>query len=137
MLEFYYSFSFDDRMRLMLISMIFLHIISDYILQTDSIAKFKQKKNWEEYDTEEKYKNDYKVMLLVHAFSWAIITFLPILVEFKDVYRYIIVVLGNTYMHALIDDQKCNKYKINLVQDQIFHLMQIGIVFTICIIAYY
>ena len=134
MIDWYRSFSYIDRLIIMLISMIFLHNIADYLVQTKFIAKFKQRKNWEEYDTKGYYKYDYIVILLVHSFSWSIITFFPILFEFQNVMDYSIIVIGNTLIHAYIDDLKCNKLKINLIQDQLIHILQIVLIFILFVI---
>ena len=113
-----------------LLLMIMLHIIADYLMQTDFIKRFKQKKVWEELfkdiglDENNKYKYDYIVVLLVHAFSWSFITFLPIIL-ISNVTMFIIATIVNTIIHAIIDDLKANKYKINLLVDQGLHLLQI------------
>lgn len=109
------------------LSLVFCHIIADFHIQNDFMAKFKSRKNWEEYGIQ--YKYDWVPVLLVHSFSWAFFTFLPLLyyVYIKDVTfgLWAIVVLVNTIIHFIIDDQKCNRSNINLIQDQLFHFVQI------------
>lgn len=105
--------------------MIFLHIIADYIVQNNFMATYKQKKNWEEYTKEGKYIHDYKIILLIHAFSWSFITFFPILIYTQSVRFWIGVILLNTIFHAVIDDSKCNDLSIDLVIYQILHIGQI------------
>ena len=130
-------------MILMIIfSMFFLHIIADFCVQNDFMAKFKQKSKWldacfDEFRTYEKaskmhdkYKHDYIPVLFVHAFSWAFITYLPLLhyVFYSKILMpetWCVFVLIQTFVHMYIDDQKCNKLKINLVVDQLLHLLQI------------
>lgn len=136
MLDLYYSFSYFDRMLLVFISMLFCHFVGDYLFQKEFLAKFKQRKSWEEYDTEGHYKYDYIVILLVHAFSWAVITYFPLLIESKDVSAYFMLILINTGLHAYIDDLKANKLKINLITDQLLHLGQIVLTIIICIFIF-
>ena len=128
-------------MILMIIfSMLFLHIIADFCVQNEFMAKFKQKKEWDRYFHDDfttdalvcqkKYKFDYIPVLFVHAFSWAFITYLPLLhyVFYSKLLMpetWCIFVLIQTFVHMHIDDQKCNKLKINLITDQLLHLLQI------------
>jgi len=37
---------------------------------------------------------------------------------------------ANTLIHAIVDDLKANKHKINLIQDQTIHFMQILLTFA-------
>lgn len=116
--------------------MVMLHIIADYLVQTEFIANFKQKKNWENtfkdmnLDKNNKYKYDYIAILLVHAFSWSFITFFPI-VLICNINIFLVSVVINTIIHAIVDDLKANKYKINLLIDQSLHLLQIVITLKI------
>ena len=90
--------TFSIRLLILFI-MIFCHIIDDYKLQ-GILANMKQRKWWKENADKYLYRNDYKVLLIVN---------------------YII----NTAIHAFVDDLKANKFKINLVEDQLAHLLQI------------
>lgn len=116
----------------LLIAMIFMHIWDDYGRQ-GILADLKQKAWWENLPNySEKYSKDYIVALFVHSFSWAVMIMLPLLlfVYFTavDIYAYerlLIMFVGNVILHAYIDDAKCNRYKINLIQDQLLHLCQI------------
>lgn len=51
---------------------------------------------------------------------------------------FVLVIIGiiivNTVIHYFIDDLKTNKCKINLWQDQLSHVAQIGL--TICFIVF-
>ena len=94
--------------------------------------KLKQKSFWEPYvKDDEKYKFDYKVALVIHALSWAIMIHLPLMVIGADEYIVLLSVIINTALHALIDDEKANKLQINLLEDQIMHLVQIGCTFAL------
>lgn len=121
---------------LIFLSMIFLHIVDDYYLQ-GWLASAKQKSWWETNAPDELYKNDYKMALIEHAFSWSFMIHIPIVVlsflfnipYFS--YVYCITLVINTCIHAFVDNLKANKKKINLVTDQIIHLFQVVITGTI------
>ena len=107
--------------------MILLHIIDDFVLQPICLSKLKQKSFWEPYvKDDEKYKFDYKVALVIHAISWAIMIHLPLMVIGAGEYSILLSVILNTIMHAWIDDEKANKLNITLFEDQIIHLIQVG-----------
>ena len=109
---------------LILFSMIFCHIVDDYYLQ-GVLAKMKQRSWWEENAPQEKYKNDYKIALSMHAFSWSFMIMIPYIFIGANQYAVFIAVMINTVIHAFIDDLKANKKKINLIQDQQMHFFQI------------
>lgn len=111
--------------------MIFCHVVDDYYLQ-GWLASAKQKKWWEENAPDSLYKNDYKVALLVHSFSWAFSISFPVLVYAlffqilpTIILPYFILLVVNTIIHCIVDDLKANKLKINLIADQSIHLFQI------------
>ena len=115
---------------LILLSMVFMHIVDDYYLQ-GVLAKMKQRSWWEENAPQEEYKNDYKVALFMHAFSWAFMIMLPYI--FIGASQYVVggAIIVNTIIHAIVDDLKANKKKINLVADQSIHLAQILITWIV------
>lgn len=106
--------------------MIFMHIVDDYYLQ-GWLASAKQKRYWEENAPEKLYANDYIWALIMHSFSWAFMIMLPIaFVKGFDIgIVFLIVFASNLTLHAVVDDAKANKRKINLWTDQIIHLCQI------------
>lgn len=110
----------------LLLLMIFCHIVDDYYLQ-GWLASAKQKKFWEENAPDEMYKYDYIWALIMHSFSWAFMVMLPIAFvnEFKvnDLFGFIFVC--NLVVHAVTDDLKANKKRINLWTDQLVHIGQI------------
>lgn len=126
------------------ITMIFFHTIADFNLQTDFMARYKQRRSWldDEIGRTKKYKNDYKMCLLVHSFSWAFFIHIPIFIYAGFMYYvspaylldqnelvglviiFILSMYFNTRVHYIIDDMKANQLAINLVQDQVFHLLQ-------------
>lgn len=121
---------------LLLFTMIFAHIIDDYCLQ-GILASMKQKswwKNQEQYN--DKYKHDYIIALAMHSFSWAFMIMCPILFTMPQQVRasFIIAFIVNVIIHAVVDDLKANKFKINLVQDQLIHLAQIVVAWFVIIV---
>ena len=111
---------------LFLLGMIFCHIVDDYYLQ-GWLASAKQKEWWVKNAPNPLYRNDYIMALFMHSFSWAFsITLLPTLyVVICGGSWYPILFVGNVLLHMAVDDLKANKKKINLVQDQSIHLLQI------------
>lgn len=116
-----------DKMFTLLL-MIFCHIVDDYYLQ-GWLASAKQKKYWQENAPEKLYKYDYIWALIMHSFSWAFMIMLPIAygLSFNINIAFLIAFVVNVTIHAITDDLKANKRKINLWEDQIIHLIQIGI----------
>ena len=111
--------------------MIFCHVVDDYYLQ-GWLASAKQKKWWEENAPDSLYKNDYKVALLVHSFSWAFSINLPVLVYAlffqilpTIILPYFILLVVNMIIHCIVDNLKANKLEINLIADQSIHFIQI------------
>lgn len=111
---------------LILLSMIFCHIVDDYYLQ-GKLALLKQKSWWRENYPQYMYCYDYLVALFMHSFSW---TFMIMLVPtiyiilFGGTF-YPLLFVGNVMLHMIIDNEKANKMRINLIQDQILHMFQI------------
>lgn len=123
---------------LILLSMVFCHIVDDYYLQ-GWLASAKQKKWWEKNALDELYKNDYKMALFMHAFSWSFMIMLPLVayayisgltLKIGTVFWYII----NLAIHSYVDNLKVNKGKINLIQDQIIHLIQIAVTWGVFVL---
>lgn len=110
----------------LLFIMIFCHIVDDYYLQ-GWLASAKQKSWWEQNAPDKLYKHDYLVALFMHSFSW---TFMIMLVPTIYVLLFggtwsSIVFIANLIIHMIVDDMKANKKKINLIQDQSIHMIQI------------
>ena len=119
-----------------LILMIFCHIVDDYYLQ-GILAKMKQQKFWE--GSGKKYRNDYIMALFMHAFSWAFMIMLPVLIAFSlnPPLWFWFILLFNVCLHAAVDNWKCNELKINLIQDQLIHLGQILITWIMYVLEFY
>ena len=129
--------------------MLLMHYIEDFHLQ-GCLANLKQKKWWQEqisnndmsshYALEHSiYKNDYKMSLFAHSIENALLVMLPMIIdmlisEFTHCMQNTwILFTPSTILicvsHYLIDDSKANKMKINLVQDQLYHLCVILLIF--------
>ena len=108
--------------------MIFCHIVDDYYLQ-GWLASAKQKKYWVENAPVALYKYDYIWALIMHSFSWAFMIMLPIafINSFNISISFLLTFIINIIVHAITDDLKANKLKINLWTDQLVHLCQICI----------
>jgi hypothetical protein len=121
---------------LLLLAMIFLHIVDDYYLQ-GWLASAKQKSWWEKNAPDELYRYDYIMALFMHSFSW---TFIVMIIptyctltsrfvadgDFTVVSSQIIFVfILNLITHMTTDNAKANLKKINLIQDQLIHLLQL------------
>lgn len=110
------------------LSMIFFHVIADYNLQ-GWLASAKQKEWWKKNAPQELYKHDYLVALLMHSFGWTFLVMLPIAFYFNCIITptFVATFIVNLVLHAVIDDLKANRNKINLVIDQALHIIQIGL----------
>ena len=127
---------------ILLLTMIFLHIVDDYYLQ-GILAQMKQKSWWESKTTNKLYRYDYIVALIEHGFSWAFVMMSPVLLfmiltnNIQEV-PFLVLFIINWIIHSTIDHCKANLLIINLVTDQILHIIQVfitwyiffGVVFT-------
>lgn len=111
---------------IILISMIFCHIVDDYYLQ-GWLASAKQKSWWEQNAPEKLFKYDYIAALFMHSFSWAFMVMLvpTVRVVLFGGTWYPLLFAGNVMIHMFVDDLKANKKRINLIQDQSIHMLQI------------
>ena len=122
-----------------LITMIYFHIREDFN-QGEFLSKYKQRANWlkDEIGKDDKYKNDYKACLLIHSFKWSFTIMIPLFVfmlimdsagvKIAPIPMSIIIssyLIANTAIHYKVDDLKANKLSINLITDQMVHLLQI------------
>lgn len=120
---------------LILLFMIFCHIVDDYYLQ-GWLASAKQKKWWQNNAPQSLYKYDYIVALFMHSFSWAFMITLPLTIYYL-LYGgqwYLSLFIANIIVHSVVDDMKANRMKINLIQDQTIHLMQIIATWFLCVV---
>ena len=123
----------------LLIFMLFAHIVNDYYLQ-GWLASAKTKNWWEKNAPNKLYSKDYIMALFCHSLSWSIMVFLPILIYSLynqiDLNWFYLVLPINLIIHAIIDDLKANKFKINLIIDQSIHFIQIFITWLIFVLFY-
>lgn len=119
-----------------LLSMLFCHIVDDYYLQ-GFLASAKQRSWWVKNAPDELYKHDYIMALAEHAFSWCFMVHLPcfacLVCNYICFSPFLLIAsfLLNAVIHAVIDDMKANKRKINLVQDQVIHIAQVIIIWVL------
>lgn len=113
-------------MTKILLLMILAHIIDDFVLQPVCLSKLKQKSWWENQDSYKSlYKNDYKMALLIHSMSWSIMILLPTFILNVSGHMLWTVFVVNTLTHYIIDNEKANKGRLNLMVDQIIHFSQV------------
>ena len=118
--------------------MFFCHLIDDFVLQ-DKFTYLKQKSWWEKTCRDEglsieKYGKDYAIALFEHSLEWSIAIILPI-IFILDVSGWILLcsVVINTIIHYIVDNAKANQLRLNLIQDQLIHFIQIIISWLIMV----
>jgi hypothetical protein len=112
--------------------MILLHIIDDFVLQPVCLSKLKQKEFWKrnvsEEDYNKLYEHDYFAALVIHGLSWSIMIHLPfLLIGHYHSAPVACFIICQCILHSYIDNEKANKKKINLIDDQAMHFAQIVI----------
>lgn len=116
--------------QVILVLMLLGHLVADYTLQ-GWLADGKQKSWWRkvfgghEDAVPDKYKNDYIAALVCHSLYWSIFICAP----FYASDWFLTAIILNSAVHAIIDDLKANRFKLNLIQDQLLHLFQILLTF--------
>ena len=126
---------------IVLVAMFFCHIIDDYKLQ-GILASMKQQDWWKKEAPDPLYKHDYIIALAEHAFSWTCSIHIPVLIyclathTHKDPIIYIVGFLFNWFLHAVIDNAKANQHKINLIQDQLLHVVQIFVTWFVYFLSW-
>ena len=118
-----------------LFAMLFLHTLDDFHLQ-GALVNLKQRKYWLKNSPSDLFKYDYLVALFVHSFSWTFMTMLPIVIYYRStldsiIIKYVVIFIINVMCHAFIDNLRANKYKINLVTEQLLHVAQILLTYFI------
>lgn len=115
--------------------MLFCHVFDDFFLQ-NCLSDLKTKVFWSKWTQENsRYKNDYVAALIMHSISWSFMIMLPLAIRysFNVPILFGILFIANVAIHAYVDNLKANKYKINLIQDQSIHILQIILTFLILI----
>ena len=119
---------------ILLFAMLFCHIVDDFYLQ-GILGQMKQKAWWTTDNP--LYKADYKVALAIHALSWTCSIHIPIAVHIAkcgwcyEEIPLLIVFVADWLIHAVVDDLKANKGWINLMQDQVIHVLQVIITWAL------
>jgi hypothetical protein len=115
------------------ITILFFHIIADYNLQ-GVLAQMKSVRFWKDLkERESKRKDGFKISIkdwimpmIEHSFMWSFIVHLPIIMFYSiNPITIIFSIIIHTCFHMLIDSLKANTNDINLIADQIFHMLQI------------
>ena len=115
-----------------LLLMILMHIIDDFVFQPQSLSYLKQKSWWEKNYPQEKYEDDYRVALFLHALSWSIMVHVPLMFTMIIPSLWLTVsVLANLGIHMWVDDLKANKGKLSLFQDQMIHMIQVSLTWAL------
>lgn len=115
--------------------MLFFHVVDDYYLQ-GILASLKQRSYWTEHAPDKMYQHDYIVALVAHAFSWCVSIHIPVIIwwyvygGFTPI-AFLLNFIAQTAIHAIVDDLKANKRKINLITDQLVHVLQICVSFVL------
>ena len=122
----------------LLLGMLFLHLVDDYYLQ-GWLASAKQKSWWEKNSPDKLYSHDYIMALCEHAFSWTfMIMLIPAVFNYVCSHNipidYFLFFALNWTIHSIVDDLKANKKDINLVQDQLFHIIQIILTWGVLVV---
>jgi hypothetical protein len=115
------------------ITILFFHIIADYNLQ-GVLAQMKSVRFWKDLkERESKRKDGFKISIkdwimpmIEHSFMWSFIVHLPIIMFYSiNPITIIFSIIIHTCFHMLIDSLKANTNDINLIADQLFHMLQI------------
>lgn len=109
-----------------LLLMIFCHIVNDFCLQ-GWLQNGKQREWWKQNAPSELYKYDYIVALIMHSMSWSFMMLLPVAIHYQfDVgVAFTLAFVINAIVHGVVDHYKANVQNINLITDQVIHLLQI------------
>lgn len=115
---------------LIFLLMLAMHTIEDFHLQ-GRMADMKQKSWWEEYPA--RYHRDYIPVLFLHGMEWSVLVSLPLLLlTGLDVPMwFVLAVVINGIVHAIVDDLKANRFRINLIQDQAAHIIQMAAILIV------
>lgn len=128
---------------LLLFIMFFLGIVAEFNMQ-GKLLKLKSEQWWDQqlarYDlpddfpdsrqAHKMYRFDFLVGLILHGFLWSFMILLPLLVLMfvkNDFYvlAYVLCLIGNTAIHAFVSHLMCNRFIINLAEEQIGRIIQI------------
>ena len=105
-------------MKINIFLMVWLIIVAIHVLydfnQGEHVATMKQKDWWKEHYPAKLYRHDYIIVLILHGLLWSVCNgFILFFIIF------------NAMLHTLVDHAKANIKCINLLQDQLLHLIQL------------
>lgn len=110
-------------------AMLFMHVLGDFVLQRQGwMHEMKRVQWWREITDDKRYNYDFVPILFLHGFSWSFLVHLPLLLV-MPINGYIsasILIMG--IVHGAVDHLKANRFMLNLIQDQIIHMIQIAII---------
>lgn len=124
---------------LILLAMLFMHILADFNLQ-GVLAKMKQQRWWAKRNGG---KYDYITALIIHGYSWSFMVHIPfaLLILLLEISLHMptlaMSIIVHATLHAIIDHEKANKHCFTLAEDQIFHGIQLVIIWATTVIALY
>lgn len=113
--------------------MMAIHVIEDFHLQ-GRMADMKQQAWWEEFP--DRYRMDYTMVLFLHGLEWSVLVSLPLLlITGLDVPMWLVpAIVINGFIHSVVDDLKANRFKINLIQDQLIHMVQMASILALTLV---
>lgn len=120
----------------LLAGVLFFHILDDFCLQ-GILANMKQRDWWKENASDPLYRNDWVIALIEHAFSWTVMVHIPLVLYMwytgytRPGCVLIAAFLCMWAIHAITDHMKANIHLINLITDQLLHIAQIIMLWTI------
>lgn len=122
---------------IVLILMLLAHFFADFHLQ-GILADMKQEQWWRKQEGyNSKYKYDYVAALAIHSAEWTFWMMLPplMLLPHIDLGIFLLLAALNMVVHSLTDNSKANYKDINLIQDQIIHLVQIAFTYAAMVVV--
>lgn len=121
---------------IVLILMLLAHFFVDFHLQ-GILADMKQEQWWKEQERyNSKYKYDYLAALAIHSAEWTLWVMIPLfLLPHIDLGIFLLLAALNMVVHSLTDNSKANYKDINLIQDQIIHLVQIAFTYAAMVVV--
>ena len=133
----------NDTFWLLLMACLYMHVLDDFVLQKATLCDLKQKDWWRKLVGPEfeksRYSHDYVMALFIHAGQCSLGMLLPIALFqlFKgmpvDVLFLWMAFCVNTCVHAFVDNLKANEFAINLIEDQMAHIVQIVVTLVVFI----
>lgn len=131
----------NDTFWLLLMACLYMHVLDDFVLQKATLCDLKQRDWWRRlvgHDFEKsRYSHDYVMALFIHAGQWSLGILLPMALYFiikgmpVDTLFLWSAFCVNTLVHAFVDNLKANELRINLVEDQSAHFVQIVITLVV------